>query len=88
MKPELWRISRNDLIKKINDQGIGTSVHYKPIHMHYYYKNKYGYSDSDYPRAEKLSQNVISLPLYPALEDNNIDYIIDIINKIWDDFKY
>ena len=41
--PEMWRISRNELIEKINEFGIGTSVHYMPIHMHSYYIKKYGW---------------------------------------------
>jgi len=81
--PEAWNISRNKLIIQINDKGIGTSVHYIPIHMHSYYHKKYGYSQNDFPNAKRLSESVITLPLYPSLKDDEIDYIIKILLKLW-----
>ena len=55
------------LIELINSSGIGTSVHYIPVHMHSYYKKKYGYKSNDFPISKKISETVITLPLYPAL---------------------
>jgi len=85
--PKLWRISRNELIKKINDQGIGTSVHYIPIHMHSYYVNKYGFKPDDYPLAKEASETVISLPIYPRMKDIQIKYIIEKLKILWDKYK-
>ena len=81
--PELWKITRNEIIQKINEVGIGTSVHYIPVHMHSYYQKKYGYSPDDFPIAKQLSSTVISLPIYPDLTDLQLDYVIDSINNIW-----
>ena len=67
--------------------GIGTSVHYKPVHMHTYYSKKYGLIENDYPRARELYNIVITLPLYPKLKDKEVDYIISSIEKIWDKNK-
>ena len=53
IKPNLWQISRDELIEKINASGIGTSVHYIPVHMHSYYMLKYGYKPDDYPIAKR-----------------------------------
>ena len=66
MAPSKWKIDRNELIELINKCGIGTSVHYRPVHMHSY--QKYGYKDSDFPLSRKLFNNVITLPLYPSLK--------------------
>ena len=52
--PEMWKISRDKLIQLINNEGIGTSVHYKPIHMHSYYKKKYGFNDDDFPNSKNF----------------------------------
>ena len=81
--PEMWQITRNELIEKINKRGIGTSVHYIPVHMHSYYAEKYGYEPSDYPVAKDLSETVITLPLYPALTNGQVTYIIKTINELW-----
>ena len=85
--PEKWIISRDEMIQLLNSYGIGTSVHYTPIHMHSYYKNKYGYLDKDYKRAKYFSDNVITLPLYPILKDEDVSYIIKIIFELWSKYK-
>ena len=84
---DFWKLTRDEIIEEINKKGIGTSVHYIPVHMHSYYIRKYGYIPSDYPNAKRLSEKVISIPLYPALKTNHINYIIDSIKEIWDNFK-
>ena len=85
--PDLWKISRNELINKINQKGIGTSVHYIPVHMHSYYKKKYGFKPDSFPQSKILSETVISLPLYPALKDKEVAYIIRTITNIWEKYK-
>ena len=75
------------MIKKINNRGIGTSVHYIPVHMHSYYKNKYNFKNSDFKNAYELSKSVISSPLYPDLKNDEITYIIDNINDLWFNYK-
>ena len=85
--PELWKINRNRLIEELNKFNIGTSVHYKPVHMHSYYKKKYNYELNDFPKASGFFQNVISLPIYPALSITQQEYIIDKLNILWHKYK-
>ena len=87
IKPELWNIDRNSLIMKLNESGIGTSVHYIPVHMHSYYKNKYGYKALDFPNAKHFSDNVITLPLYPLLDDAQIDFITSTLTSLWKEYR-
>lgn len=68
--PEDGRIKRDDIVKKLNAQGIGTSVHYPgPIPLMTYYKKKYGYKHGQFPTAEWLSSQTISLPVAPHVPD-------------------
>jgi len=83
----LWKTSRNELINKINQKGIGTSVHYIPVHMHSYYKKKYGFKPDSFPQSKTLSETVISLPLYPALKDKEVSYIVKTILGLWEKYK-
>ena len=83
IKPAEWQIGRNTLIEKLNKMGIGTAVHYIPVHMQSYYAVKYGWKPLDFPIAKQLSETVISLPLYPALQDREVNYIIDHIKELW-----
>ena len=82
-----WSISRDVLIEKINEYHIGTSVHYIPVHMHSYYYKKYGYISGDFPNAKKFSEQVITMPLYPALTDDDVNYIIDTLQSLWIKYK-
>lgn len=85
--PKMWKITRNDLIKKINEEGIGTSVHYIPVHMHSYYANRYSFKPSDFPVSEELSETVITLPLFPKMVAQEVDYIIFTLMNLWNQYK-
>tara|TARA_Y100000741_G_scaffold364727_1_gene356707 strand:+ start:722 stop:1882 length:1161 start_codon:yes stop_codon:yes gene_type:complete len=87
IKTKLWEIDRNSLISELNKYGVGTSVHYIPVHMHSYYREKYGYKKTDYPNSHKLYETVISLPLYPKLKNDEVSYIIDVIYELWEKYK-
>jgi len=82
-----WQIDRNTLIEKLNQLGIGTSVHYIPVHMHSYYAGKYGWQPQNFPVAQQLAETVITLPLYPALKDHEVTYIIDHILQLWGQYS-
>ncbi len=82
-----WRINRNQLIEKLTENGIGIAVHYKPIHLHSYYVKKYGFKESDFPISKKTYESSVSIPLYPALSNSEIDYIIDVLIGLWKKFK-
>jgi perosamine synthetase len=74
--------NRDEVIEKLKELNIGTSVHFIPIHKHTYYKNKYIYNDDDYPIANTVYNKSISLPIYPDMSNEEIDYIIEKILKI------
>ena len=71
----------------LNKIGVGTSVHYKPIHMHSFYQKKYDLEPDNFPNSKETYENAISLPLYPDLNDNEISYVINTINELWDEFS-
>ena len=54
MNLDKWQITRDELIEKLKDKGIGVAVHYKPIHQLTYFNDKYGYDNDSYPRSNKL----------------------------------
>jgi len=76
------KISRNELIEKLSEFGIGTSVHFKPLHQMTYYKEKYHFIKEDYPSAEKTWQGNVSLPLYPFMEHEDVKYVCDKIKLL------
>lgn len=76
------RIGRNELIDKLSVAGIGTSVHYKPLHHMTYYKNTYHLSPEDYPNTERTWKGNISLPIYPYLKIDELRYICETIKEL------
>ncbi|WP_026727827.1 DegT/DnrJ/EryC1/StrS family aminotransferase [Flavobacterium denitrificans] len=75
-------ISRNEFIEKMSEQGVGTSVHYKPIHQLTYYKERYNLIKEDYPNAELTWSGNVSLPLYPYMTSEELQYIVDAVKNI------
>ena len=77
-------ISRNDFRQLMADNGIGTSVHYKPLHRMTYYNETYNLNPDDYPDTERIWKGTVSLPLYPDLRDEELEYICDTVKSILD----
>lgn len=75
-------IDRNSFIKEMTKQNIGTSVHYKPLHKMTYYRDKYGLKPEMFPNAEWVFQRCVSLPIFSAMRDEEIDYVIQSIKEI------
>lgn len=74
--------TRKDFMKKLADKGIGTQVHYIPVHTQPYYKTRYNYKIGDYPIAEKYYERALSIPLYPAMSDSDVKTVINAIREI------
>ncbi|MCE3268316.1 MAG: UDP-4-amino-4,6-dideoxy-N-acetyl-beta-L-altrosamine transaminase [Burkholderiales bacterium] len=76
------KINRDKFIARMSEKGIGTSVHFIPLHMQPYWKNEYNLQDTDFPHATKNYAGSVSLPLYTKLTDTDHDYIIATIRQI------
>jgi dTDP-4-amino-4,6-dideoxygalactose transaminase len=75
-------LKRDEFIEELKKQGIGASVHFLPVHLHPYYKNKYKYKEGDFPVAEKIYKKIVSLPLYPKMEESDIIRVVKSIKNI------
>ena len=74
--PEKLTISRNSFIDELVKKGIGISVHYIPLHIMPYYKQKYFYKEYDFPKTMDAYNTVFSLPIYPDLTSNQLNRIV------------
>lgn len=79
------KIDRNQFITELNERNIGTSVHFIPVHLMSAYKDRFGYEEGDFPNAENWFADIISLPLYSTMSNDDVEHVIegvkDIINK-------
>lgn len=76
---EIVEISRDELIHALKARGIGTSVHFIPLHLQPFYQKTYGYKHGDFPVAESLFEGIFSLPLYPAMQPGDVERIVETI---------
>jgi dTDP-4-amino-4,6-dideoxygalactose transaminase len=74
--------NRDLVLKEIQKKEIGVAVHYNPVHLLNYYKNTFGYVEGDFPIAEEIGSQTITLPIYPKLTDEEINYVIENVNLI------
>lgn len=69
-------LNRNDFIQKLADKGIACSVHFIPMHLHSYWRDKYRLDSTDYPVANAAYAGTVSLPLFPGLSEAEQDRVI------------
>jgi dTDP-4-amino-4,6-dideoxygalactose transaminase len=74
-------LSRAALIARLNQAGIGTGVHYRPVHRMTYYRERYGLAPERFPNAERIWQGTLSLPIYPSLTMQELDYVCSTLQK-------
>jgi perosamine synthetase len=77
--------NRDELHQKLKEKGISTSVHFIPIHKHPYYKIRFNYENKDYPVANNVYQQSLSLPIYPGLDESDVEYIIKYVLEYAED---
>lgn len=81
LKKNTLQILRDQFINKLSENNIGCSVHFIPLHLQHFYQKQYFYKTGDFPVSEEAYSGLISLPIYPTLETNQLEYII---NKVYE----
>lgn len=79
---DMLTIGRNQFIEELKARNIGTSVHFIPIHLHPYYRDKYGYKPENFPVAFANYQRLVSLPLHPRLSEQDVDDVIEAVGDV------
>ena len=75
-------ISRDQFIKELARRNIGSSVHFIPVHLHPYYRDKYGFAAEDFPVAFREYKRIVSLPLSPRMTEQDADDVIGAVLEI------
>jgi len=74
---------RDRLIQYLGDKGISTKVYFEPVHLCYFYKNKFGFKGGDLPVTERIADQVLTFHTHPLLKNEEIDYISEEIDKFF-----
>jgi len=86
-RSEKLKMGRKEIFALLHENNIKVQVHYLPVHLHPFYKNKFGYKEGDFPKAERYYGQAISLPLFPAMTDKDVKAVIETVKKIINSIK-
>jgi len=87
LRLEALRIDRDQFIEELKARNIGTSVHFIPIHLHPYYRDKYGFKPSDFPVAYSNYLRIVSLPLSAGMSDQDAADVIEAVLDVVKTFR-
>jgi dTDP-4-amino-4,6-dideoxygalactose transaminase len=79
---ERLRINRSQFIEALKKKGIGTSVHFIPLHLHPYYRDTFGYKPPDFPNASAVFERIVSLPIYPKMSQADVLHVIEAVGDV------
>ncbi len=79
LRLEKLTITRNEFIEELKKHGIGCSVHWRPLHLHPFYADRYRWAPELLPNATQLWERIISLPLFPSMTVEEIEHVIGVV---------
>lgn len=83
---ELFTAGRLELFQALRAENIEVNVHYIPVHMHPYYRERFGYRGGEYPVAEDSYQRLTTLPLFAAMNDQDVEDVVEAVYKVVNHF--
>jgi dTDP-4-amino-4,6-dideoxygalactose transaminase len=75
-------VTRDEFIAELHAVGIGTSVHFIPIHHLQYYRDRYGFGSNAFPVTDAEFERVLSLPIYPAMTDGDVERVASAVRAV------
>jgi perosamine synthetase len=82
IEPKAFSVGRDTFIEELKQRGVGTSVHFIPLHTHPLYSQRFGYRAGQFPNAERHFEGAISLPLYPSMTTDDVDRVVGALSEI------
>lgn len=82
LRLEKLSIDRNEFIAKLRSSGVGCSVHWRPLHLHPYYGERFGWAGEQFPVASPLWERLVSLPLFPGMLESERAHVVRIVRDL------
>lgn len=86
VKPDLLTVTRKEIFEALQAENIGVNVHYLPVYLHPYYRDL-GYAKGICPNAEELYENMITLPLFPSMSNEDVNDVVVAVKKVIDYYR-
>jgi dTDP-4-amino-4,6-dideoxygalactose transaminase len=87
VNPSALRIGRDRVIEELKQRGVGTSVHFIPLHLHPLYRKLFGFRGGEFPVAEERFERAISLPIYPGMTEEDAGRVIEALRNVAREYK-
>jgi dTDP-4-amino-4,6-dideoxygalactose transaminase len=75
-------VTRDQFMHMLKAENIGTGIHFVSVHKQPYYRDRFGFKESDYPNAAWLSDRIVSLPLFPQMTDKDVETVVHALKKV------
>lgn len=82
LDPDMIRVDRDHIIRALRAEGIGANLHYPPIHLHPYYRERFGFGRGDLPITERVTDQLMTLPLFPSMSARDQDDVITAVCRV------
>ena len=82
VRSEGLSVGRSEFFRAMRAENIGVNVHYIPVHLHPYYRDRFGYKGGEYPAAEEVYDRLISLPMFHGMTDEDVEDVINAVTKV------
>lgn len=87
LDPEQYRVDRNQVVASLIAENIGAAIHYRALHTHAYYRERFGYEHDDFPHAAAVGDNIFSLPLTPGMSESDVNDVIEAVYKVLNNYR-
>lgn len=87
LNTDKYQGKRAQIFRELRENGIGVNVHYIPVHLHPFYRNRFGTGPGLCPVAEAAYEQILSLPMFPGMTDEDVENVIKTVQKIIDRYK-
>jgi perosamine synthetase len=87
VNPLFLNTDRAQIFRALRAENIGVNVHYIPVHLHPYYRDQLGYRSGEYPVAEAAYEQLISLPMFHGMSDQDVEDVIHAVTKLSEHYR-
>ena len=82
LKLDGFSTGRTEIFRALRAEKIGVNVHYIPVHLHPYYKQRFGYQGGEFPVAESAYESLISLPMFHSMTDQDVSDVVEAVDRV------
>ncbi len=82
LKLEKLSVNRNDFMEELKQNGVGCSVHWRPLHLHPFYMDRFGWEESHFPAATRLWNQLISVPIFSSMNIREMRHVVDSVRNL------